>query len=192
MKISTIGNCQTQALTWYIKKLNPKFDVKWVQPEFTREAGWAHPGVLLKESIETVMGEKDSINRLKQSSFLIYQPMDLNKSKNFNFQKIKSYNPECCFISINSFYFLPGCPKQTGLSGMIERAKRFNIDIPAHKLIEKHGSKITIEESSQNPAHPRVFYFLELMREICNKTGWDYYSDKQYNEYIKKEHPFYK
>ena len=109
---------------------------------------------------------------------------------NLNFEKIKSYNPECHFISISSFYFYPDCPQQTGLSGMIDRAKRFNIDIPAHKIIEKHGSSIKIQSSSQCPAHPTVFYFLELVREICAKTGWDYYSDDQYNQYLKEGYPF--
>jgi len=28
MKISLIGNCQTMALTWYLKQLNKDFDVK--------------------------------------------------------------------------------------------------------------------------------------------------------------------
>lgn len=33
-------------------------------------------------------------------------------------------------------------------------------------------------------------YFLELVREICSKTGWNYYSDEQYNQYLKKGYPF--
>ena len=35
-----------------------------------------------------------------------------------------------------------------------------------------------------------VFYFLELVREICIKTGWDYYSKEQYNQYLKEGYPF--
>lgn len=69
---------------------------------------------------------------------------------------------------------------------MIERAKKFNIDIPAHKIIEKHRSKIKVEL----PHHPRVFYFLELVREICALTGWDYYSEELYNKCLKKGYPF--
>jgi hypothetical protein len=69
---------------------------------------------------------------------------------------------------------------------MIERANEFNIDIPAHTIIEKHGSKITMQQKN----HPHVFYFLELVREICIKTGWDYYSEEQYNQYLKEGYPF--
>jgi hypothetical protein len=161
-----------------------------VQPEFGRGYGWAKPGIFRKKPTPTITGTEDSMQRLKRSSFLIYQPISPATSKNFNFEKIKSYNPECYFISISSFYFDPDCPRQTGLSGMIDRAKRFNIDIPAHKLIEKHGSNIKIEPSTQTPAHPTAFYFLELVREICAKTGWDYYSDDQYNQYLKEGYPF--
>jgi len=69
---------------------------------------------------------------------------------------------------------------------MIDRANKYNIDIPAHKIIEKHGSKIQIQRKN----HPKVFYFLELVREICKKTDWDYYSDEQYNQYLKEGYPF--
>tara|TARA_B110000305_G_scaffold194789_1_gene219025 strand:- start:879 stop:1142 length:264 start_codon:yes stop_codon:yes gene_type:complete len=77
---------------------------------------------------------------------------------------------------------------QKALKGMEERAVRFNIDIPAHKIIEKHGAKITMQEGEAR--HPHVFYFLELVREICALTGWNYYSDKQYNQYLKEGYPF--
>ena len=73
------------------------------------------------------------------------------------------------------------------LQGMIERAKRHNIDIPAHKIIEKHGSKIKMIAV---PTHPAVFYFLELVREICNFTGWEYYTDDQYYKYMEQRYPF--
>ena len=190
MKITLLGNCQTKALTWYIQQLNSNFDVKWVQPEFGRGCAWAQPGIFREKSIPTITGTEDSIQRLKGSSFLIYQPILPATSKNLNFEKIKSYNPECHFISISSFYFHPDTSQKNGLEGMIHRANVFDIDVPAHKLIEKHGSNITIEPSSQNPVHPTAFYLLELVREICTKTGWNYYSDAQYNQYLKEGYPF--
>jgi len=69
---------------------------------------------------------------------------------------------------------------------MIERAEKFNIDIPAHKIIEKHGSKIGIRTFN----HPKVFYFLELVREICKRNGWEYYNNEQYNQYLEDAYPF--
>jgi len=207
MKITLLGNCQTKALTWYIQQLNDNFDVKWVQPEFSREpahADWAEPGIFLGKSTPTVIGTEDSIERLKCSSFLIYQPIVPETSKNFNFEKIKSYNPECHFISISAFFYDPEDSREQALKGMIDRANEYNIDIPAHKIIKKHGNKIEVQDRSftfhgipwegkgktARSFHPKVFYFLELVREICEKTGWDYYSEEQYDQYLKEGYPF--
>jgi hypothetical protein len=186
MKITLLGNCQTKALTWYIQQLNENFDVKWLQPEFAREFAWARPGIFREKSTPTITGTENSIERLKRSSFLIYQPISPATSKNFNFEKIKSYNPECNFISISSFFYEPEDSQEEALKGMIDRANKYNIDIPAHKIIEKHGAKIEVQQKN----HPKVFYFLELVREICKKTGWDYYSDEQYNQYLEEGYPF--
>ena len=43
---------------------------------------------------------------------------------------------------------------------MIDRAKKSNIDIPAHEMIEKHGSKIQISRQNNKPNHPRAFISL--------------------------------
>jgi hypothetical protein len=72
---------------------------------------------------------------------------------------------------------------------MIERAAKYNIDIPAYKLTEKHGSSIKMNDPTK-PRHPNTVYFLELIREICIITGWDYYSNEQYNQYLKEGFPF--
>ncbi len=192
MKITLVGNCQTKALTWYIQQLNENFEVKWLQPEFGRESAWTQPGIFCKKSTPTITGTEDSIERLKDSSFLIYQSILPETSKNFNFEKIKSYNPECHFISISSFYYESEDPQEEALKGMIDRANKYNIDIPAHKIIEKHGAKIEVQQKRKKKIinHPKVFYFLELVREICAKTGWDYYSDAQYNQYLQEGYPF--
>jgi hypothetical protein len=186
MKITLLGNCQTKALTWYIQQLNEKFDVKWVQTKFARGSNWAKPGSFRGKPVPTVVEKENGIERVMDSSFLIYQHLSSEASDAFNSEKIKLYNPACNFISISSFYFDPDIPRENGLSGMICRAKRLNIDVPAHKIIEKHGSKITVNKKN----HPHVFYFLELVREICAKTGWHYYSDEQYNQYLKEGYPF--
>jgi len=188
MKITLLGNCQTKALTWYIQQLNENFDVKWVQTKFGRGKNWAKPGSFEGKPVPTVTGKENAIKRLMNSSFLIYQNLSSEASDNFHNEKIKLYNPTCNFISISSFYFHPNNSQENGLTGMIHRANVFDIDVPAHKIIEQHGSKIEIVNSQPN--HPSTFYFLELVREICKRTGWDYYSEEQYNQYLKEGYPF--
>jgi len=184
MKITLLGNCQTMALTFYLQQLNKDFDVQWIQlhgelgKKIASEANHWGKKITKISSIET------GIDRLQQSDYVIFQHLRLNTSPHYNFKQLKKHVTKGKLISISSFYYDPDT--QQGLFGMINRAKKENIDIPAHKIIEKHGSKIKIHKQN----HPRVFYFLELVREICAKTGWNYYSDEQYNQYLKEGYPF--
>lgn len=192
-KVTLLGNCQTKALTWYIQQLNPEFDVQWIQPEFSFGHAWGDEIIWVNKHIPKIKGIKKSQERLKQSSFLIYQHLSLEISRHYNFQKIKSYNPKCHFISINSFHYNPNNIRKPirSLSGMIKRAEKFNIDIPAHKIIEKYNrSPIQMIHPNQDPVHPKSLYFLDLIKEICTITGWKYYSEEQYNQLLKAGWPW--
>ena len=159
-----------------------------MQTKFARGSDWAKPGSFRGKPVPTVVEKENGIERVMDSSFLIYQHLSSGASDEFNSEKIKLYNPACNFISISSFYFDPDIPRENRLSGMIRRAKTHNIDVPSYKIIEQHGPKIEIINSEPN--HPSTFYFLELVREICEKTGWSYYSNEQYNQYLKEGYPF--
>lgn len=183
MKITLLGNCQTKALTWYIQQLNSNFDVRWVCIE-AFNGTWGHHTSFNDKDIPVIVNVNESISRLKKSDLVIFQHVREGFSKSFNYKKLNSYLANVQSISINSMFYDTDHPEY--LEGMIERANEFNIDIPAHTIIEKHGSKITMQQKN----HPHVFYFLELVREICIKTGWDYYSEEQYNQYLKEGYPF--
>lgn len=185
MRITLLGNCQTKALAWYIQQLNSSFDVRWVCAERFL-SGWGSGSKFSGKPINVITDTQEAIERLESSDYVIFQPLKARFSKNYNLAQIKKYTKNAKFITISSFVYKPEDPEQKYLKGMIERAKNNNIDISAHELIEKHGSKITCEL----PHHPHVFYFLELVREICSKTGWDYYSNEQYNQYLKEGFPF--
>ncbi len=183
MKISLLGNCQTKALTWYIQELNSNFDVQWVCME-AFNGKWGHHTSFGGKDIPVIVNLNESISRLKKSDLVIYQHTKQERTKHFNHEEIKKHQSHAQLISISSMFYDTDHPEY--LEGMIERANEFNIDIPAHAIIEKHGSKITMQQKN----HPHVFYFLELVREICAKTGWGYYSDAQYNQYLKEGYPF--
>jgi hypothetical protein len=187
MKITLLGNCQTKALTWYIQQINLNFDVKWICIEYFREIGegWIK-NKFNGKFVETISDTSAAIGRLKLSDYVIFQHLRTQTSENYNLKKIKMYAKNAKLISISRMFYQPDDPSQKLLKGMIKRAKKFNIDIPAHKIIEKHGSKITMQEIN----HPHVFYFLELVKEICVKTGWDYYTDEKYDQYLKEGYPF--
>tara|TARA_B100001939_G_C16905693_1_gene602187 strand:+ start:792 stop:1358 length:567 start_codon:yes stop_codon:yes gene_type:complete len=187
MNITLLGNCQTLALTWYLQELNSHFNVVWIQFEKAEHL----KNVMLKDYckgklISIISDINKGIERLKCSDYIIYQPMQEKTSPSYNYKQLKKYAKKAKLISISSMWN-PANPKF--MNGMIERAKEFNIDIPAHKIIERHGSNIKINDPTK-PRHPNTFYFLELIREICIITGWDYYSNEQYNKYLKEAFPF--
>ena len=187
IKITLLGNCQTRALTWYIQQINVNYDVKWICIEHFKEigGGWT-TNTFSGKFVYTISDNSEAINRLKLSDYVIFQPIRTETSDNYNPDQIKKHAKNAEIISISSFFYEPDDPEQKYLKGMIRRAEEFNIDIPAHKIIEKHGSKITMQQKN----HPHAFYFLELVREICAKTGWNYYSKEQYNQYLKEGYPF--
>lgn len=185
-KISLIGNCQTLALTWYLQQLNKDFDVQWIQLFGELGNKIASESNALGKKITKIVSIETGINRLQQSDYVIFQHLRLETSPHYNFKQLKKHVTKGKLISISSMFYEPNDPDQKLLKGMIERAEACNIDIPAHKIIEKHGPKITMQQKN----HPQVFYFLELVREICAITGWNYYSDEQYNQYLKEGYPF--
>jgi hypothetical protein len=136
--------------------------------------------------INVITDIQEATNRLQSSDHLIFQHLQSESSENYNLEKIKIHAKNAKLISISSMFYNPDDPEQKHLNGMIERAEKYNIDIPAHKIIQKHGSKITMQQIN----HPKVYYFLELVREICAKTGWNYYSEEQYNQYLEEGYPF--
>ena len=182
-KISLIGNCQTKALTWYIQQLDPSFDVEWICIEPFLPY-WGPNRRFNGKPIPVISDIKKGIERVKCSDYIIYQHTKTSTSKAYNPTELKKHAKIAKLISISSFFYDPEEPKY--FNGMKQRAKENNVDIPAHKLIEKHGSKITVAKYN----HPHVFYFLELVREICEFVGWDYYSDHQYNQYYDRGYPF--
>lgn len=188
-KISLIGNCQTMALTWYLQQLSKDFDVKWIKIDGDvgdkivsgfENIKWKGRNIHMVSDVEC------GVERLQTSDVVIFQHLRLKTSPHYNLDQLKKYVKTGELISISVFYYNPSDPDQKFLKEMKKRAEKVNVDIPAHKLIEKHGSKITIKKFN----HPHVFYFLELVREICAKLGWDYYSEEQYNQYLKEGYPF--
>lgn len=183
MNIALLGNCQTKALSWYIQELDPSFNVRWISIEkFLKK--WGSGSKFNGKPINVITDTQKAIKTLQSSDYVIFQHIKTESSKFFNHEKLNSYLANTQSISISCMFYDVDHPEY--LEGMIERANKFNIDIPAHTIIEKHGSKITMQQKN----HPHVFYFLELVREICIKTGWDYYSDEQYNQYLKEGYPF--
>lgn len=195
MKISLIGNCQIKALTWYIQELNSDFDVKYIWTDIGMDS-FAKKNVFNGKSTPTIINAKASQDRLSESDYIIYQPIRPSRIKKFNYEDIQKYRDRSKLISVGCFYCREPNSKdvdprkyeeKTGLIGMKERAKKFQLDIQPHKIIEQHEINAI---TTNNPYHPRTLYFTELVREICAQTGWRYYNNKQYNQLVEERYPF--
>ena len=196
MKISLIGNCQIKSLTWYIQQLDPSFDTKYIYIDI---GTWQHH----KENYchgrltPTIADCNQAQNRLAESDYIIYQPIRPSRLKYFNYEDIQKYRNNAKLISISCFYYQKPDKKImiekkeyeeiTGLLGMKERAEKFNLDIQAHKIIEECGVDAI---ATDHAYHPKALYFLELVKRICEKTGWDYYNAEQHAKYLKEGFPF--
>lgn len=196
MKITIIGNCVNKALTWYIQQLNKDFDVKYI---------WTIPGVSKDDFFKnklapTITNTNEAKKRLSDSDFIIYHPIQPTRVKYFNYKDIKKYETENCkLIPIGVFFLDRSDPsrdntqstckylKKRGLLGIKERAEKHNMEIKIHKIIEKYEPD---ELTTNNSYHPKVLFILELVREICKLTGWQFYSEEQYDQYITTKYPF--
>lgn len=183
-KVSLVGNCQTKALTWYIRKLNPNLDVAWIYPGFLPEHFQQQH--FRGKQTPTIINLEDGVQRLKSSDYVIFQPIQIKKSKYFNYIQIKRYAAKAKTISINSFFFSHREADHRSLRKMINKNIHLGVDIPGLRILNKCIKALKCSQ----PNHPSAVYFLELMREICLILKWNYYSDEQYEELLKKGYPF--
>ena len=193
MKITIIGNCVNKALTWYIQQLNSDFDVKYI---------WTVPGVskddMFKNKLApTITNIEEAKKRLSDSDFIIYHPIRPSRVKHFNYKDIQQYKTsKCKLIPIGVFYLDENDPnfnnkedylKNTQFIGMKDRSKKHSMQVEIHTIIEKYEPADLV---TRNKYHPRVLFMLELVREICKLTGWEFYSDEEYDQYMKIKYPF--
>lgn len=172
MKCTLIGNCQTLALTKYIELLEQDIDAMWVYLEAFQH--WNLHKAFANQVIQTCRKDEDSIQRLRESDVIIYQPIKAKTSSTFHPDKLKEYAPHAKFISISSLVYDKN--DMDKWERMRTRAYKHNIDIPGHIIMEKYGDRIKMQQKD----HPSALYFLVVMEEICKMTGWSYYTDEQY------------
>ena len=181
MKCTLLGNCQTLALTKYIEFLEQDIDVMWVHLEAFQHWNlrcFAHM------PIRTCTKDEVSIQRLRESDIIIYQPIKASTSPTFHPDKLKKHAPHAKFISISSLVYDKN--DMSMWERMRTRAHRHNIDIPGHIIMKKIADQVVMHQ----PDHPSALYFFEVMREICKITGWDYYTDEQYRKIWKMKWPY--
>lgn len=192
MVITTLGNCQTMALCRYIRILKPVADVKWCSSLFS---GFdTRRDIFLDQVDHVILDMEQQKQRLITSDFVLYQVLCLEiagdkQLTQAGLHETGQQNVTQRQLSVTSFK-LQDDDRAGTFEGMLTREHKNNTDIRATDIINKHPSKIrSFHQPHGN--HPNAFYFLEVMREICTRWDWDYYTDEQYQTLLEEGYPFW-
>ena len=192
MIITTLGNCQTMALCKYIRILKPEADAKFCS--VFQSNPWTSDRQLFGDQVDHVIYDMhEKKRRLIDSDFVLYQAMALKRAgdKQLTQPGLRETNQQNVTqrqLSITSF-MLKDEDRAGTFEGMLTREHKNNIDIRATDIINKHPGLVK-NTNNTTGNHPNAFYFLEVMREICTRWDWDYYSDEQYEQLIEQGYPF--
>lgn len=209
-----IGNCQAEALAWYIRRLpkaknlaqQGKFVCNWIVAERFKKHlkkiykkdfkkyPFLHADALSRHRLLTegygdtqynIYNERVSIGKIKNADLIIFQKISKETSDLFNYDNVKRLaKDEAELISISSFFYSEKDPSH--LNGMMEREETLRVRLRASELIF-NNKKINCHI---RPEHPNVHYFLDLMKNICKILGWEYYKEGQLKQFLNLKFPF--
>ena len=181
MNITFIGNCQTVSLCYYFQQLLSKDNnICWVLygEEFKQHLNnWS---VKCKNKI---IDYDNSIQTIKDSDIIIYQNIDVNKSLFSNTNTLRELtNNSCKLIKIPSIHFIYN-DFSNSIKDLINRENENNVDIKVSNIL--YNFKDTNLMLTCN--HPKTFLFLELIKILCNLLNYNFFTEEQYNNFLKNE-----
>jgi hypothetical protein len=195
MKIATLGSCQAVSLNWYIRKLIPDAECKWVAAEpFTHwknnPAYTSTKGMYKSQGNYNIFNINKGIEYLKSADYIIYQKIDPLTSKLFNYEKIESYaKPSAKLVSLTYLYYDRAL--NDPVAGMIKREEKLLPDIKLSELILNNPKREQFIYNEKG-THCNSVLFLEILREVCEKLEWNFFDDDVYLEIKNKYYPFIK
>lgn len=191
MKIATIGNCQLETLSFYIKYLLPDAECYWVSfsdmyPGFLD----ARNSPLVKKLNSQIKCPYDPTEYIKSCNYIINLNMTERGSPDYHAKALSSLvSPEAQRVSIANFY-LDVNNLDVTLEGMRRRDQAREVEITIDTLLENFELTNFYPKKPTEPNHPPAIYFLELMRHICKKFNWPFFNQADYDMFIKTGFPF--
>jgi hypothetical protein len=184
MNITFIGNCQMVSLCFYLQQLlNPSiYNVCWVLygEEFKQHIS----GNWSAKCKNKILDYDDSVRRIKDSDIIIYQNINVNKSLFSNIKTLHEITKSGCkIIQIPSIYLIYN-DFDNSIKELIKRENINNVDIKVSNILIKFKDKNLILDRAD---HPNTFLFMEIVKIICNLLNIDFFTDEQYNNFIKDE-----
>jgi hypothetical protein len=193
MKIATLGNCQLLSLSWYIRRLfensGQHFECKWIGSPF---AHLPFPyAARFEEPEQSILNKDSALDYIKDADYVICQP--LKKDITFNFINLpKLIKKDCKLLFIGYFRHDLRFPIDFTIERLCHyfRHVRFSPTYISQKYSDETGFEKFKDGGLGSTNHPNAFYFLCLMREICDHFNWEYYSEKRVQELKEKGYPF--
>lgn len=194
MKIATTGSCQAMAIAWYMRQLNPQYQVKWICPEIFRNWESSIPDAkYFKDQLyHNIWDHEEGVAYLKDADCIIYQKIEPRTSPLFNYDKIESYKKSNA-KTVSLTYIIHSPTDLSLINGMIERESNLLPDIKVSDIILNHPKKNEFKFNKDgNPpgAHCNSTLFLEIVREICNLLNFEFFNEEEYARIEKQKYPF--
>jgi hypothetical protein len=182
MIITCIGNCQTLSLSFYLQQLLGPDNISWIVygDEFIRHLGrWSN------KCQNKIIDYDESIEQIKISDIIIFQNIDSEKSKFCNKKKLSEIKKQgCILIQIPSIYILVH-QFDTSINELIKREEKNDVDIKVSDILIKY--KRSIKRLVIDEHHPKTFLFLEVLKRITDMIGIDFFTKKQYIDFMKND-----
>lgn len=181
MNITFMGNCQMVSLCYYFQQLLSKDNhICWVlyQEEFKQHLGnWS------VKCENQILDYDNSIQTIKDSDIIIYQDIDVNKSVFSNTNTLRELtNNSCKLIKIPSIYLIYD-DFSNSIKELINRENKNNVDIKVSNILYNFKDTNLMLTCS----HPKTFLFLELIKILCNLLNYNFFTEEQYNNFLKNE-----
>jgi len=177
MKITFIGNCQLVALCYYAQQLTD--DARWVcyGNEFLPFLdSWSD------KCVDKILHHEGAIARVRESDVIVYQEVVGTKStfcNEWTLQELKA--PGCMLLKVPSIQW--DYNDVDIVKGLRDREIANNVNITASDMFERfRDTKLMMDI-----CHPTTFMFLEIVREICTRTGLKFFTDEQVARFLENE-----
>jgi len=179
MKISLVGNCQTQCYSYFLKMLMPEEDIYWCAYRDPLPWNWMRDDYGVYH-----IGVDDGVKHIEESDVVIYQPIASDQTSEFyHMGLMENYISDSAkSITVPIVVF----DVEKDYDSQIRRLRRKenfkSMEIKAVPYFQKYKDRT--EDLMLNYNHPTTFLFLEILREVCLKMDFPFFEDERYNELI--------
>lgn len=189
INIAFVGTCQALSLCYYLQQCllnNSNYNVRWVCYD---KSFLVHMGKWSDKCKNHILDEMEGIKYIKSCSYIIYHPIQENKSKYFNSTNLMQLKDlKCKMFSLQRVhidYYNDKSHYNLYLSSIQEikkREKLNNIDILVSSIFENNTLNLLLLIT---PNHPTTYVFLKILEQICQLVSVPYLSNDQFVCFMK-------